>query len=490
MNRENRKLEKRLAALAEKLPEAPKMKGALSKKPERASRRVRPLALCAALLVLTLAAAFAFSPGLRGAVIAFFRVEGSVSPGEENITHLFTPAPTQRRQTTQEETAQWIPLKARLPGETGSGETVFFAQYVAAEDFLDANRCFLTLAGEDGEKACYTIENGALLRLSPAWQIRREITVCGIQGRLDYDVYRLGTQIAFQFRGEAWRFMIDGDRDAIFSLSPGPSATEAYLTIYVNPQQEEWTYTVLYDLESGGITDFLAECLPEELLCSPWLGELNLSPDGTRGILLAGESRESAQSYLVDLVNKTCVPLETLEKVRPEGSSPAVWVDEDRLLYATEGWPCSAWVLRLSAGSWRTLFEEAGYLPQGEVCQWYYKGVDRRQGILIDESGQGYLLHYASGERQPVEGITWNENTSALASPGGRWIYLQGAEGWTEDAMAVLDTKTSCTWLFSRELPKGYRQVSACWYDDDILCVQAKKEQTDETLLCLYEMNP
>lgn len=411
----------------------------------RPARRVFTVALAAALaLACTMAAALAVSPELRSSVISLFQMEVV-------------------------EQVPGIPEGVSGVRQVDIGEGVT-AQYVRVEGFWSVANGLLQDGKyhEDTDSRLwhyYDLIDGQLAEVgTDAREAAVQLTWNGVErsARFRWFVYN-GTL----HYTEETEMRMSGESDlALVIQSIGNRADKLMLTAADEGLRRD-TWSWVYDLETGEVTDVLAGCGLEDI--GP-IRRLTLSEDLKHALAWVGYLEESTP-YLVDLEAKTCTSLrdvfgmELREGQFPDENGEAVEVefsgDDTVLLIRFRDQFMETERLPHINGAWTY------HIPSGMVTQTVSENerplVMTPLTLSLTGNGEVTVVDLRTGTHTRLEGVTAYEEHYAdfrcHADPAGTRLLWADMDGDRVARMGIVDLEEGTFRAFQRDDQSGQEEL-------------------------------
>lgn len=444
------------------------------KRPRTRYLRKALTAACAAALALvcTTAVALAVRPELRAAVISLFRLDAV-----EQVPGI--PAGVNEvRQVTIGET-----VTARYVKVEGYWHWPLDGELLRSGDWSGSGNIFYELDGET------LTEIGADAPAASARAVRNGVEYTAMFRWFVYNGVLYTDEIA---TGTLFGGMDD------LTLAPsrlGERTDVVQLTAAVYGQFME-SYTWVYDLESGEVTDVLEGCGVEAL--GP-VRTVGLAEDLKHAIVQAGDTMEGTP-YLADLEQKTLTPLNEIFGIEirewrpqtgPEGGYRARFCDNNTVLLTTGN---RAWTYHIPSGALSCTVENLTGMeiidsPRGMLC------------LSVDEAGGVSIVDLATGGRVKLEGVSAKKafickaNSTDTKLLWAEWDWSGEFNRVLFDRLGVIDLKSGEFTAFDREHLEGLQSEWAYWLGDDRIMIITDvhwaegydPDRTAESYLCVYE---
>lgn len=443
-------------------------------RPRARSWRKGLVTLIAAILIAVLMAgtAMAVSPELRELVFRFFQIE------QVQTVHESTADSGMTIEDMYAEPSIAI-------GETLLGEYVHTPVASLAQDgaFL---MCTDRVHTERGSRYdAYYESQGELIRLEEH-SFEREYVLRGRSFRIRFDWAEHNGKVITTWIDEDAAFRLPGN-------GGGPSALLIQLIFnYIDDSGEyiESGYPALLNLYTGELTDALAGTGAEEL---SWIGNSAISEDLSK-MLLCSVTKDGYDLYLADLTSGQLYSIDELSGEKTDscaltGNKLACWS-------LTDGY-YKVWSIDLNTLQRTELLAptlNAAITPEPDAGIVYMMGFDSwvHEGNMyagsvfaleVDADQNVSVIDLATGQRAPIEGYRWRDDTRQLPSSDGRKLLLAQCPDWQDyEYVGVLDFERMTYTEFSRENRQNER--SAYWFDDETVVICG--ELTPESLSADY----
>lgn len=442
-------------------------------------RRVFAVALAAALaLVCTMAAAMAVSPELRATVISLFQMDAVEQvPGiPEGVDEV--------RQAAVGEgiTAQY----ARLEGNWSIWNGILWkGPYNKGGQFYDLVNGELVNVGTDAKEAAVRLKWNGLERTA----------------QFSWFVYN-GTL----YHTEETKIRMSGESDLALSIGNIGTRTDKLMLTAADVGLRRDTWSWVYDLETGEVTDVLASCGLEDI--GP-IRRLKISEDLKHALAWVGCLEESTP-YLVDLEAKTCTSLsqvfgmELREGQFPNEDGDAFEVEfsgSDTVLL-TRFWNYLMEIDQLPHinGAWTY------HIPSGAVARTAAEGENLllMTPITLSLAGDGgvTVVDLRTGTHTRLEGVTAfaepNRGFRCHPDLSGAKLLWADMEGDSVSRIGIVDLEEGSFRAFSRNDQSGQENLMfeyMFWLSDGRVASLRDlgydfESDSSTYQLCVYEFDP
>lgn len=399
-------------------------------------------------------------------------------------------------QETEEVPAQTVPAQEKSDGmNDGDGhidlyaadtlEEVFDVQYLQSDSYLDmADQLFYYVDGE-GNTLFYAAVQNEFVPV-PSARIEAEVSMLGVSGRIDYDYCRYQGKPVIRER-ERDRFETDKKSDAQFLLSVS-NDNQLILTLYKNPQRDEYSYSAVYDMDTGKIRDLFSGISVDGREIKDY-AVLRSWEDAGNGLYTAalGNEMENTQIYLIDTSKKQAVSMRDLTGITDISSVKAA----DGKLLIGEDCPDGTfnyYCYDYSENTCLTLYDHAQYW-QSEVQEQDGLKVKFSGGRYdcVMEAGRIYLVDEVTGKRMSVEGLTEELAESIIVNEADDKVLVSAFSEEEISRIGVIDVKKEVFYLLERKNRTGAHEYSIGWNGDSIMINAAAVEGT-KSYVYLYTL--
>lgn len=456
-------------------------------------------AMIAVVIGISFVAAFTANAQFREWIISLFQFQtaeevpgplkkGSVPlPQQEDVR----PAPG----TNQDLPAQTAPAQGKSSGmDAGDGhielyaadtlEEVFNVQYLQSDSYLDMIDHLFYYTDGEGNTIFYAAEHNEFVPV-PATRIEAEVSMLGVNGQIEYDYCQYQGENIVRER-ERHRFMTDEKSDAQFLLSVSED-NQLILTLYKNPQSDEYSYSAVFDSDTGKIRDLFSGIYVDgkEIKDYAVLRSWEDAGDGLYTVSI-GTDMENAQIYLIDTLEKKAVPVSDLTGIT--GISSVKIVDGKFMI----GENCSAgkfnyYCYDYSKDTCLAIYDHAQYWTpdtQEEGLKVKFSG---GRYDCIEEAGRIYLVDELTGKRMSVEGLTEELAESIIVNEKNDKVLVSVFSEEGISRMGVIDVKKEVFYLLERKNQTGAHEYSISWNGDNIM-INAVNEDGTESYVYLYTL--
>lgn len=454
---------------------------AAQRKPGRISWRRQLVALVALILLalLSVGTAMAASPGFRERVFRFFHID----PVET-----IPPSP-----------ADWEDTPDHILAEPGiSVGDVLQGQYVhTSVATLAQDGVFLVCTDEGHTRQgshydAYYESQGTFIRLEEQ-SFDREYVLHGTTFRVRLDWAEYNGKTILTWVDEDGNFRIPGNG----GNPSGQLIQFTFASTNENGEYVESGYPALLDLRTGELHDVLAGTGGDDLPC---IRNAAISQDRTK-MLLCSLTGEDYTLFYVDLTAGKMYSLEELSGERVDACS---LLENSLACWSLTDGCYRAWRIDLTTHQRTELFDslpDAAADPEGNggivflmgFDSWVHEGnsyTGSTFALEVDEGRNVFGIDLETGQKMPIEGYVWTEDTQQIPSPDGwKLLLAERPEGQDYTYVGVLDFRQGIFAEFSRENRQG--EYLAYWFDEDTVIICA--EVTPESLCsdyCLYRLLP
>lgn len=411
----------------------------------RPARRVFTVALAAALaLACTMAAALAVSPELRSSVISLFQMEvveqvPGIPEGVSGVKQV----------------------------DIGGGVT---AQYVRVEGFWSVANGLLQDGKyhEDTDSRLwhyYDLIDGQLAEVgTDAREAAVQLTWNGVERSTRFRWFVYNGTLHYT---EETEMRMSGESDLALVIQAIGNRTDKLMLTAADVGLRRDTWSWVYDLETGEVTDVLAGCGLEDI--GP-IRRLTLSEDLKHALAWVGYLEESTP-YLVDLEAKTCTSLrdvfgmELREGQFPDENGEAVEVefsgDDTVLLIRFRDQFMETERLPHINGAWTY------HIPSGMVTQTVSENerplVMTPLTLSLTGNGEVTVVDLRTGTHTRLEGVTAYEEHYAdfrcHADPAGTRLLWADMDGDRVARMGIVDLEKGTFRAFQRDDQSGQEEL-------------------------------
>lgn len=411
----------------------------------RPARRAFTVALAAALaLACTMAAALAVSPEVRSSVISLFQADVV-------------------------EQVPGIPEGVSGVKQVDLGEGIT-AQYMRVEGFW----CVANGLLQDGKyhedtgsrlRHYYDVVDGQLVEVgTDAREAAVQLTWNGVERSAKFRWFVYNGTLHYT---EETEMRMSGESDLALVLQAIGSRTDKLMLTAADVGLRRDTWSWVYDLETGDVTDVLAGCGLEDI--GP-IRRLTLSEDLKHALAWVGYLEESTP-YLVDLEAKTCTCLrdvfgmELREGQFPDENGEAVEIefsgDDTVLLIRFQDQFMETERLPHISGAWTY------HIPSGMVTQTVS---EREQPLVITPltlsltgNGEVTVVDLRTGTHTRLEGVAAFEehykDFRCYADPTGAKLLWADMDGDRVVRMGIVDLEEGTFRAFARDDRSGQEEL-------------------------------
>ncbi|MBQ8231259.1 MAG: hypothetical protein IJZ34_04960 [Lachnospiraceae bacterium] len=323
----------------------------------------------------------------------------------------------------------------------------------------------------------YYEENGEFFKLEEH-TFSGDYIVLGNDFHIEFDWASYGGQVALTYIGVEENYRISanpGDANAMLVELNCVFPTEAGDNIGM-------AYPVLLNLETGELMDVLAGTGAEKLM---HVANQAISEDLSKMLL----AQSDGTLYYVDLTAKE---LYSVEELSGEPADACSLIENTLACWVLEDDCYRAWAIDLTTMERREIFaglpnaisekvQGAGivYLSGFDTTiHWGTMFTGSHFALETDAVGNVSVIDLATGERIPVEGFTWPEDTYEdvlwETSPDGKRLLISGGQiGLKYEYIGVLDFEKKKYLEFSRENSNETNEWKPYWFDKDTVIIQA-----------------
>lgn len=365
-------------------------------------------------------------------------------------------------------------------------EDIFDVQYLKSTNFISTIGSLFYYSDDSGFTEYYAAENSKFIPVESK-KINKKVTLLGITGDIDYNRIDYNGNLFLQ-ENERNRFMIDNKNDAEFMLEVFDN-NEVWLTLYKNPQSDQWSYPAKYDLDTDKITDVLKGIIVDgiELEKYPVHRNRNNIGDG-KFVVSLGQTMESAEAYLIDTNEKKAVSLSELTGLSSVLSAKVV-DDKIMLLEPLGEDKFNYYCYDYSKKTITEIYSNAKYWSSEEQedsgLQIKFSG---GRYDFIEEKGIIYLTDEFTGTRLTVEGITADLAESLLINSDNDKILVSSFGDKTTEQIGIIDISAGRFYLMKRENKDSVTEFSIGWNDANHIIIEATNDTSNESYIYLYSL--
>ncbi len=369
---------------------------------------------------------------------------------------------------------------------TNTLEDVFAVQYLKSDNYMSLIGPLFYYSDASGQTEYYAAVDSEFIPVASD-QIKREITLLGIKGAIDYTRVNYEGILLLQ-QNEGNSFMLEDGNEAEFMLSVSGDH-EVWLTLYKNPQSDQWSYPARYDLETGKVTDILQGIRVNgtDLISYPVLRNWHYLGEG-RFVLSLGQTLDDTEAYLVDTSGKEALPLSELTGISSISSAKVV---EGKLLLLetlTEE-NFNYYCYDYTADTLTEIYRNAGYwIPAEQNDNSLMVRFSGGRYDFIKESGRIYLVDEFTGARLTVEGITEELAENLIINSDNDKILVSSFGEDVIQQLGVIDIKAGKFYLLNRENQPGIHEYSIGWNDADHVMINATTDNWSKSQVYLYSL--
>lgn len=279
------------------------------------------------------------------------------------------------------------------------------------KDYIDSSGNFLYY--REGDKKFYGyMDDRQIAELTPQL-LKKEITFHGVTGILEAEYCT--------YKGETWVVQcanapVTKGSDEYDFFIDSMKGNDVYLKIVRNAQQNEWNYPLLYNLETGEITNYLKDVKIKGTALSE-VSRLNI---------LDGEMPEETvyascdnEIYKIDVKNQEAVSLNEL--VKEEAIEAFQILEDGYFLLIPEHKTYKGVYFDVASEKKEVLFEDLD--TEGKNSPEFIR-MEGNDALLIKKNGKLYCRDQNSRKEWNVEG--WEEETCVLGSRIKEKVLLLG----------------------------------------------------------------
>ena len=456
-------------------------------------------AMIAVVIGISLVTAFTANAQFREWVISLFQFleTEEVPPPMEKGT---PPLPQQRENVPAPKETNAATQTSPAQGQRGSGnvrdsqidlyadgtlDEIFNVQYLQSDSYLDRIGNVFYYVNDENNTIFYAAENNEFIEV-PSARIEKEVSLLGVSGSIDYDYCRYQGKTIVRERARD-RFMTDAASDAEFLLSVSDD-NQFILTLYKNPQSDEFSYSAIFDIETGKVTDLFEGIYAEGTEIKDYT-VLRSWEDAGNGLFTVslGTDRKTARIYLIDTSGKRAVSVSELTGIE-DISSVKVIDGKFMILENCPDGKFNYYCYDYSEDTRLTIYEHA---------QYWTSDTQEQEGLkvkfsggrydCVKEAGRIYLADEQTGKRMSVEGLTDELAESIIINEKNDKLLVSA---FSEDGISrigVIDVRNEVFYLLDRKNSTGAHEYSIGW-DGDRIMINAANEDWTESYIYLYSL--
>jgi hypothetical protein len=365
-------------------------------------------------------------------------------------------------------------------------EDVFNVQYLKSTNYMSTIGSLFYYSDDAGLTKYYAAENNKFIPVESK-NIKRKATLLGITGDIDYNRISYNGTLYLQ-ENERNRFMIDDENDAMFALGVLDN-NEVWLTLYKNPQSDQWSYPAKYNLDTGKTTDVLKGIKVDgtKLQNYPILTNWEQIEDGIF-IVSIGQTSENLDAYLIDTNKKSALSLSDITGNMHISSAKSV-SGKLMLMESLSDEKFNYYCYNYSKKSIIKIYDNAEYwgsAVQGDTSLKVEFSGGRYD--FIEENGIIYLMDEFTGKRLSVEGITEELAEGFLINSDNDKILVSSFGNKTIKQIGIIDINSGRFYLMNRRNQDGVTESSIGWKDSNHVIIEATNDNTNKSYVYLYSL--
>lgn len=432
------------------------------------------------LIAVSFSTAYTVNAEFREWVISLFQIEDTEVVPNSNQSE--TPSTVLPTVTTIPTANDHITLYA-----TDTIDDVFNVQYLKSDNYLSTLGSLFYYSDGSGNNQYYAAIDNKYIAVK-AKTVKAQVSMLGITSEIAYTSIAYEDKLYIQ-NNNTNRFMIDDDNDALLTLNI-IDYNEVWLTLYRNPQYDEWEYPVRYDLNTGSTTDVMEGIYVNgiELSDFPVLRSWHYLGAG-QFILSAGQTLDSTETYLLDTDHKKAFSLSELTGINTVSSAKIVEgkiLLLEPLLEDTFNYYCYDY----STEELIQIYSNAQYWNSTEASDSKLRiKFSGGRYDFIEEDGAIYLSDEFTGTRLTVEGVTKELAESLLINSDNNKILVSSFGEDVIQQIGVIDIVSGTFYLLNRENQPGVHEYSISWNDADHVMINATVDNSNMSHVYLYSLN-
>jgi|GEM_PF-5183527 hypothetical protein len=449
----------------------------------------------AAILILVFASfstAYIVSAQFQEWVISLFQIkEAEQVPKSDNLSNVST-TPID----TTKSNANHISLFA-----TNTIDDIFAVQYLKSDHYVDKFGPLFYYSDGQGLTRYYTAVNNEFVPVKTQ-NIKRNVTLLGITGKIDYTLINYNGQV-FLSEYKRNRFMLDDETDAEFNFSV-TNKEDVWLWLYKDPMLDNWSYPAKYDLNTGKTTDVLHGITVDgmELSSYPILQNWD-NLGGGQFLVSLGNSRESCDTYLINIISKKATSLSKLTGLKAVTAAkifdgkimlfePLPHEDTNNYIKNYNPVPedhFNYYCYDITTGQLTKILENAKYWSPveqgGGSLRVHFIG---GRYDFIEDNYSIYLIDCITGKRMTVEGITEELAESSMINSINNEILVSSISEDVFSQIGVIDLESKKLYLLNRKNPEGIHETSISWSDATHISINATDDDSTKSYVYLYSL--
>lgn len=360
---------------------------------------------------------------------------------------------------------------------------VFDSFYIEADGYVAVDENIYTYS-EEGKITFYALEADGFFPVETK-AFRQEISVHNIKGVLDVYYCEVNNQLYFYSNNE--KFRINDNTDGLFTLS-GNTADNLWLWLHINPQKDNFTYPVKFDIRTGEIEDVLefVEINADSLFNSQYVSKWQQIDKDTM-IAVAGKRKDLYSFSMSNNVVKNLTETMSLPQNIDESKilDSYLFVVDENILE-----PFNYVQYNLLTGEKKTIYENYSYWNESDEDienKVFFTG-GRYDIVKLDDIY--YVADEYTGERFEIEGMTDELAWSAVANKTEQQLMVS-AFGTNEitgqtfvKQLGIIDITNKEFYLVDRE--NAVKETSIGWQSENQIVIQAHGEGHSGTNLYVY----